>query len=44
MICREAGSRIADTVVDQLFSQVLKVRLVFVFEVVVSRFETLYLA
>ena len=42
MICREAGSRIADTVVDQLFSQVLKVRVVFVFEAVVSYFETLY--
>lgn len=43
MICKEAGSRIADTVVDQLFSQVLKVRAVFVFEDVVSCFETLYL-
>ena len=43
MICREAGSKIADTVVDQLFSQVLKVRVVFVFEAVVSCFETLYL-
>ena len=43
MICREAGSRIADTVVDQLFSQVLKVSAVFVFVVVMSSFKALCL-
>ena len=30
-ICREAGSRIADSVVEQLFSQVLKVCTVYLF-------------
>ena len=38
MICREAGSRIADTVFEQLFSQVLKVGIAVVVVVVVVIF------
>ena len=41
MICREAGSRIADTVFEQLFSQVLKVGIVVVVVVVIFYLKVL---